>query len=195
MSMRGLLARSRLYVGLTLIFPLAGCGADLESDPPPALPTPPSAPPPGEVPPAQTAQSAVPDAPQAPPPQSQPQSTQPPPAAALPAQYAAAPSADQPPPQAQWVTSYPQGQWVYASGYGWMWVPAGAVTTEMDGVPYVYLYTRPYGWTWYVSPWGWGPYHYGIWVRHPWYPRGWRAGWVARPHVVVRLGGRGHYRR
>jgi hypothetical protein len=61
----------------------------------------------------------------------------------------------------------------------------------MEGVPYTYLYTPVYGWTWYVSPWGLGPYHYGVWVRHPWHPVGWRYGWAARPHVVVRLGGHG----
>jgi hypothetical protein len=98
-----------------------------------------------------------------------------------------------PPPAAQWVYSYPTGQWVYTSGYGWVWVPAGSATTAVEGVPYVYLYTPSYGWTWYISPWGWGPYHYGVWVRHPFAPRGWRGRWVARPHVVVHLGG--HYRR
>ena len=41
----------------------------------------------------------------------------------------------------------------------------------------------------YVSPWGWGPYSYGAWVRHPWHPVGWRGGWVAHPQIVVRLHG------
>jgi hypothetical protein len=99
-----------------------------------------------------------------------------------------------PPPAAQWVYTYPTGQWVYTSGYGWVWVPAGSATTAVEGVPYSYLYTPAYGWTWYVSPWGWGPYHYGVWVRHPFAPRGYRGRWVARPHVVVHLGG-GRYRR
>jgi hypothetical protein len=76
-----------------------------------------------------------------------------------------------------------------------MWVPNGAATTDMEGVPYTYLYTAGYGWTWYVSPWGWGPYHYGGWVRRPWRPYGWRGGWVAHPGVVVRLGGHGGYYR
>jgi hypothetical protein len=63
-----------------------------------------------------------------------------------------------------------------------------------EGVPYSYLYTPAYGWTWYVSPWGWGPYHYGAWVVHPWHPVGWRGGWVAHPNVFVRLGGHAGYR-
>jgi hypothetical protein len=56
----------------------------------------------------------------------------------------------------------------------------------------VYLYTPRYGWNWYVSPWGYGPYHYGIWVQHPWHPYGWHGGWVAAPHVSVRIGGHYH---
>jgi hypothetical protein len=93
------------------------------------------------------------------------------------------------PPEQQWVYSYPSGQWVYTGDYGWVWVPAGSETTAMDGVPYTYLYTPGYGWTWYVSPWGWGPYHYGVWVRHPWRPAGWGARvWVAHPGISVRLG-------
>ncbi len=55
------------------------------------------------------------------------------------------------------------------------------------------MYTPAYGWTWYVSPWGVGPYYYGAWVRHPWHPLGWRGGWVAHPHVFVRLGGHAGY--
>jgi hypothetical protein len=74
-------------------------------------------------------------------------------------------------------------------GEGWVWVPAGSSVEVEEGVPYTYLYTPAYGWAWYVSPWGWGPYHYGGWVTHPWRPWGWRGGWVAHPHVVVRLGG------
>ena len=88
--------------------------------------------------------------------------------------------------------SYATGSWVYADGYGWMWVPREAGRVLVDDVPYVYLYTPMYGWTWYVSPWGPGPYYYGVWVHHPWRPVGWHGGWVARPHVVVRIGGGYH---
>jgi hypothetical protein len=97
-----------------------------------------------------------------------------------------------PPPETRWVASYPTGQWVFTSTYGWIWVPAGSATEAVEGTPYVYLYTPAHGWTWYVSPWGWGPYHYGVWVRRPWLPRG--RYWVARPHVVVRMGGHGRRR-
>jgi hypothetical protein len=106
-----------------------------------------------------------------------------------PAQVQEAPPPPAPPaPQASWVRAYPTGQWVYTSDYGWVWVPAGSATTMVDGVPYAELYTPAYGWTWYVSPWGFGPYHYGSWVVHPWRPVGWRGGWVAHPGVAVRLG-------
>ena len=69
-----------------------------------------------------------------------------------------------------------------------MWVPANAATVDSEGVPYTYLYTPSYGWTWYVSPWGPGPYHYGVWVRRPWHPVGWHGAWVAGPRVTVRFG-------
>jgi hypothetical protein len=98
-------------------------------------------------------------------------------------------AASQPP-----VYTYPTGQWVYTADHEWIWVPAGASTVEMEGTPYVYLYTPSFGWTWYVSPWGWGRYHYGLWVRHPWHPAGWHGYWVAHPRVVVRLGGGHHHR-
>ena len=61
-----------------------------------------------------------------------------------------------------------QGRWVDTGDSGWIWVPEGATTYDIDGVPYTYLYTPLYGWTWYASPWGWGPYYYGAWVGHPW---------------------------
>jgi hypothetical protein len=88
----------------------------------------------------------------------------------------------------QWEYAYPTGHWVYVENYGWVWVPADALTDDYDGVPYAYLYTPLYGWTWYVSPWGWGPYHYGIWVRHAWHPWGWHGRWVAHPYVAPHLG-------
>jgi hypothetical protein len=90
-----------------------------------------------------------------------------------------------PPSASEWVRSYPEGQWVYHSAYGWIWIPSGATSTGIDGVPYTYLYTPRFGWTWYISPWGWGHYHYGLWVTRP---AGWRHIWVAHPRVVIRLG-------
>ncbi len=97
-----------------------------------------------------------------------------------------------PPPADQWTASHPTGQWVYANGYGWMWIPNESRVIVVEETPYVYLYTPSYGWTWYVSPWGPGPYRYGVWVVHPWRPVGWRHGWVARPGVVVHIHGRTH---
>jgi hypothetical protein len=96
--------------------------------------------------------------------------------------------ADAPPPETQWSYAYPTGRWVYTVDHGWIWVPSGATTTVIDEVPYVYLYTPASGWTWYVSPWGLGPYHYGTWVVRPWRPVAWPGAWVAHPHVVVQLG-------
>jgi hypothetical protein len=124
------------------------------------------------------------------------------PASATPPPSVPAPASPPPPPPVQdtapsgaasstgapLVYSYPTGQWVYTVGQGWVWVPADATPVQNEGVPYVYLYTPAYGWTWYVSPWGWGPYRYGAWYRHPWHPVGMHGYWVARPRVVVRLG-------
>jgi hypothetical protein len=94
-----------------------------------------------------------------------------------------------PPASAQTVYTYPTGSWIYAADRGWIWVPSGSTTTPVDGVPYTYLYTPAYGWTWYVSPWGWGGYRAGPWIAHPWRPVGWRGGWVAHPRVIGRMGG------
>jgi hypothetical protein len=141
--------------------------------------TPPGAQPPtSEPPPPPTGTGAPPPPPVA--------SAVPPPPPSSPPQAAA--------PSDQLVYSYPTGQWVYMSGQGWVWIPAGSESTEMEGVPYTYLYTPAYGWTWYVSPWGWGPYHYGVWARHPWHPVGLHGYWVARPRAVIRLGPRRYHR-
>jgi hypothetical protein len=111
---------------------------------------------------------------------------------------AAAPAASCPPgapPEAQGATADPAlvrafatGQWVYLVDRGWIWVPADSTTADVDGVPYVALYTPSFGWTWYVSPWGLGPYHYGVWFRHPWHPPGAHGYWVAHPRAIDRLG-------
>lgn len=191
----------RTMLVLSLI--LAGCGEDVESAPPQVPPPPPAAPPAGVEPlalpppppgvaPASQA-STVAAAPSAPPPAGSAEGAALPPLPSQAPQYApAAPAVEgAPPPESQWVYTYPQGQWVYTSDHGWVWVPSGAVASDMEGVPYVWLYTAGLGWTWYVSPWGWGPYHYGVWVRRGWGPVGWRGGWAAHPHVVQRLGG-GH---
>lgn len=163
---------------------LAGCGGSPAYQPPP-LPPPPG--PPIAPIEEQEAPQAVAEAQGMPASPTPAPSTSPPPP---PGAQTAQPSAETPPPPA-----YSSGRWVYSDEYGWLWVPAGADTVEVEGVPYAYLYTPSYGWTWYVSPWGWGAYYYGPWVRHPWHPDGWRGHWVASPHVVVRIGPGGHHRR
>jgi hypothetical protein len=75
----------------------------------------------------------------------------------------AAPSTPPPPPEA--VDTQAQGQWVDTDRYGWIWVPAGSEATAVDAQPYVYLYAPSYGWTWFVSPWGFGPYRAGPWIH------------------------------
>jgi hypothetical protein len=166
-----------------------GCGAGAEYPPPQAPPPPPPAP---VAEPATAPEPYTQGTPSAPPSDSG-QSAPPPPLAPPPSQAPPAPSS-QPPtaaPSAPLVYTYPTGQWVYMAGRGWVWVPAGTTPQEVDGAPYVYLYTPAYGWTWYLSPWGWGPYYYGVWVGHPWHPVGWHGYWIAHPRVVQRLGGRG----
>jgi hypothetical protein len=79
-----------------------------------------------------------------------------------------------------------RGEWVDSPGYGWSWVPAGAVARSVGGNPYAYFYSPHYGWTWHASPWGWGAYHRGGWVgahwgwgypARAWYGHGWVHGW------------------
>ena len=86
-----------------------------------------------------------------------------------PPQYAAPPPQAMPPQQ---VAVQSGGEWQYMDGEGWVWVPAGTAAYNVESTPYVYLYTPSYGWTWYVSPWGWGPYYRGGWVHSPYWGRG-----------------------
>jgi hypothetical protein len=168
----------RWLIGFALASLLAGCAEPVEYPYPPP-PPPPS--PPGVEP------AAVPE------PYTQPGPPVVPPSSLA---DAAAPAPSASGTESDLVYTYPTGQWVYIVDRGWVWIPAGATTVEMEGVPYVYLYTPTIGWTWYLSPWGWGPYVYGPWFRHPWHPYGWHGHWVAHPHVIERLGprgpGRGH---
>ncbi len=54
---------------------------------------------------------------------------------------------------------------------GGFWVPAGSVASEVasetDTEPYVYLYAPSFGWSWFISPWGGGPFFVGPWVHAP----------------------------
>ena len=82
------------------------------------------------------------------------------------------------------------GQWVYTDAYGWIWVPAGSVSTDdVDAQPYVYLYAPEVGWTWFLSPWGVGPFFVGPWVHAPYpYPR--RLSTLRRRSRLSRTSGR-----
>lgn len=199
--LKWVLMNTRLSLpGLLLTWLLTACGGASEDYQAPQLPAPPEPPPPPTAEPAPLpepySEGATSGQPPAPPPApaASPPPTPPPPPAATQASAQPSPPPAAPDTNGQLVYSYPTGQWVYTAGPGWVWVPSGAATVDEEGVPYVYLYTPAYGWTWYVSPWGPGPYHYGVWIRHPWHPPGWHGYWVAHPHVVVRLGGRGYSR-
>jgi|SRR5580658_9139129 hypothetical protein len=80
----------------------------------------------------------------------------------------------------------PQGEWVNPGDGAPVWVPAGATAYTYGAQPYVYLYTPIYGWAWYHSPWGWGPYSRGPWLSAHW-GHGGRVGpgvrWAA-PHAA-----------
>lgn len=112
------------------------------------------------------------------PPMAAPEQAPPPPPPAGKPTVAPAQAPVQPPgPQA----ALPEGQWVYTSQYGWVWMPYGSDYTyvyEHDGSdPYMYLYYPAFGWTWVLAPWIWGmgpaPY-FGVlgWGRFGWYGHG-----------------------
>jgi|WetSurMetagenome_2_1015567.scaffolds.fasta_scaffold00130_9 hypothetical protein len=81
---------------------------------------------------------------------------------------------------------YPYGTWFNVDGM-WCWRP-GAIDGEPGWTPYCnrghWVFTD-WGWTW-VSDyiWGWAPFHYGRWFRHPahgwlWVPDNeWGPAWV-----------------
>lgn len=90
------------------------------------------------------------------------------------------------------------GQWVYAPGYGEVWIPHVAA----DWAPYTYgrwIWEPYYGWTWVAAePWGWAPYHYGRWLYNGaagwcWVPE--RAHAIWRPALVAffSFGGNGSF--
>jgi hypothetical protein len=194
--------RHLLGAGAFVVLALSGCATTYDAQPEPEAPplriedqstdAPPPPPPSAAPVDAQAAPLSEPSVAPSGPPSAPPANVAAAPAPSSPPSApppSAAPAQDAPPSSAQWAYEYPTGRWVYANGYGWMWVPANSESVDSDGVPYTYLYTPTYGWTWYVSPWGPGPYRYGVWVRRPWHPVGWHGAWVAHPRVVVRLGG------
>ena len=179
------MTRAVSLAGLWLVLATVSCGPSpaIEPEVPESEASPPTTPPP--PPPSAPPAGAIPGDPA----QMQPSdgTAEPPPASSAKESPDAAP-----PPPDQWTVQHPTGQWVYANGYGWMWIPNEPNQVIVEETPYVYLYTPAYGWTWYVSPWGRGPYRYGVWVVHPWRPVGWRYGWVARPRVFVHVHGHPH---
>ncbi len=132
--------------------------------------------------------------PPAPPPESAPP---PPPATFAPPPQAARAA----PPQAESVTLPPtDGQWVYTSQYGWVWMPYGARYTYLPvggAVPDMYVYYPAFGWRWVVAPWVWGlgpqPYFgvHGV-VRFTWWGRGFGR-WYGFAPRYVGWGGRGYW--
>jgi hypothetical protein len=68
---------------------------------------------------------------------------------------------------------YPYGNWLNIDGQ-WCWQPT-ATTVSPDWAPYCrhgHWIWSDWGWCWESDySWGWAPFHYGRWFRHP--QRGW----------------------
>jgi len=82
----------------------------------------------------------------------------------------------------------PYGSWYELPGYGWCWQPR-VVVVNPAWRPYCdrgnWLWTDC-GWYWQSDySWGWAPFHYGRWHRHPsagwvWFPDScWAPAWVS----------------
>ena len=85
----------------------------------------------------------------------------------------------------------PYGTWLDLPAYGWCWQPT-VVVVNPAWQPYCnegsWLWTDC-GWYWNSNyAWGWAPFHYGRWCRHPgygwlWCPdRVWGPAWVSWRH-------------
>jgi hypothetical protein len=133
----------------------------------------------------------------APPPNEEPPSEMPPPP---PSELPAPPEPQIAPPEsaasgapidAPAPTPMPEGQWVFTTQYGWVFMPYAQDYTYVPaaGYPFMYVYYPRYGWRWLNAPWvyGVGPhpywgargYGYFAWHAHPWFARrgaGYRAG-------------------
>jgi hypothetical protein len=82
---------------------------------------------------------------------------------------------------------YPYGNWLDVDGT-WCWQP-NAATISVDWAPYCrhgHWVSSDWGWCWNSDySWGWAPFHYGRWFRHPmhgwcWAPDNeWGPAWVA----------------
>jgi hypothetical protein len=101
-------------------------------------------------------------------------------------------------------TVAPNGQWVYTTQYGWVWMTYDDAYTQVvpdAALAYQYVYYPAFGWRWVVAPWVlgfgaapyWGrlgPGHFH-WYAHPRFvaPRPYRGpGWG---HVPIGRGPRG----
>jgi hypothetical protein len=139
----------------------------------------------------------------APPPNEEPPSEIPPPP---PAELPAPPEPQNAPPEAATgsapidepaATPQPEGQWVFTTQYGWVFMPYAQDYTYVpaSGYPLMYVFYPHYGWRWLNAPWVygvgphpyWGPRGYGYfaWHAHPWFSQ--RAG-------AYRAGPAGGYR-
>jgi hypothetical protein len=82
----------------------------------------------------------------------------------------------------------PYGTWVTVEEYGQVWVPGGMGPEWRPYVDGHWAYTED-GWLWVSDyEWGWAPFHYGRWARHPryrwvWIPDTvWAPAWVTWRH-------------
>jgi hypothetical protein len=81
----------------------------------------------------------------------------------------------------------PYGNWIDIDG-AWCWQPNAAVIS-VDWAPYCrhgHWISSDWGWCWNSDySWGWAPFHYGRWFRHPvhgwcWVPDNeWGPAWVS----------------
>jgi hypothetical protein len=110
------------------------------------------------------------------------QSPPPPPPTAMPSPPPAAmppPVASGPAPQAAPPPPMRDGEWVYTSQYGYVWMPYGQSYTYVAGnSASMYVFWPHYGWRWVSAPWvvGVGPaprWRYGSPVRFAWYAHPW----------------------
>jgi uncharacterized membrane protein YgcG len=81
------------------------------------------------------------------------------------------------------------GNYLYASGYGYVWQPYGFANSMIGWNPYsngAWGFVPGFGYTWASAyPWGWLPYHYGSWaflgggIGWAWVPGSYPAQWYA----------------
>ena len=78
----------------------------------------------------------------------------------------------------------PYGSWVSYPSYGYVWVPATAVSFRPYTTGGHWVFTDA-GWMWVSDyPWGWAPFHYGTWNFDPFYGWMWVPGYAWAPAWV-----------